>query len=60
MAWCVRAIGACGCLAVAPGVKSLRMIAIDYGHLSAEGSDFVARTILIPSLLQLRGRTPWT
>jgi peptidoglycan/LPS O-acetylase OafA/YrhL len=39
-----------GCRATVPGGRRWRLMAIDYGHLSEEGSDYVARTIIVPGL----------
>ncbi|HEX9946126.1 MAG TPA: acyltransferase family protein, partial [Allosphingosinicella sp.] len=46
--------GRSGCRATVPG-EPARLMAIDYGHLSAAGSSYVARAIVAP---QLRARVP--
>jgi hypothetical protein len=40
-----------GCLATVPGTNR-QLIAVDSGHLSPQGSIYVAETILRPALLQ--------
>jgi hypothetical protein len=47
-----------GCRAVVPGAGPHAMIHFDYGHLTEEGSRFVAREVLMPKLLKIARRAP--
>lgn len=41
------------CRVTAPGGQPPPLMAFDYGHLTFEGSDFIARTILVPALQEI-------
>ncbi|WP_166041315.1 acyltransferase family protein [Sphingosinicella sp. YJ22] len=42
-----------GCRVAVPGADPMSLMAVDYGHLSPDGSAFVARTIVVPALVAL-------
>lgn len=42
-----------GCVARVPGEKKSSLLVIDYGHLSAKGSRYIARTIIAPVILPM-------